>query len=57
MAALGLHLKHGVESSIQTLGLKIRNYETIFKFIGNSIAFLIPAMFASIPIYLYILNL
>ena len=57
MAALGLHLKHGVESSIQTLGLKIRNYETIFKFIGNSIAFLIPAMFALIPIYLYILNL
>ena len=57
MAALALHLKHGVEASIQTLGLKIRNYETIFKFIGNSIAFLIPAMFASIPIYLYILNL
>tara|TARA_B000000557_G_scaffold249600_1_gene235182 strand:+ start:4442 stop:5122 length:681 start_codon:yes stop_codon:yes gene_type:complete len=57
MIVLGLHLKHGVESAIQTLGLKIRNYENIFKVFGNIIAFLIPAMFAIIPIYIYILQL
>ena len=57
MIVLGLHLKHGVESATQTLGLKIRNYENIFKVFGNIIAFLIPAMFAIIPIYIYILQL
>ena len=57
MIVLGLHLKHGVESAIQTLGLKIQNYENIFKVFGNIIAFLIPAMFAIIPIYIYILQL
>jgi len=57
MIVLGLHLKHGVESATQTLGLKIRNYENIFKVFGNIIAFLIPTMFAIIPIYIYILQL
>jgi len=57
MIALALHLKHGVESAIQTVGLKIPSYEKIFKYIGIIIALLIPAVFASIPVYLFIKNL
>ena len=54
MGVLSLHLKHGVESAIQTIGLKIPNYEKLFKYAAMSIALAIPAMFASIPIYLFI---
>jgi succinate dehydrogenase / fumarate reductase cytochrome b subunit len=57
MFALSLHLKHGVESAVQTIGVKIPNYEKIFKYIALTIAFSIPTVFASIPIYLYIKSL
>ena len=57
MLALGLHLKHGVESAVQTIGLKLPNYEKSLKHIGSFIAVAIPITFASIPIYLYIKNL
>ena len=57
MVALSLHLKHGVESAIQTIGLKIPNYEKLFKYLAMAIAFSIPTVFASIPIYLYIMSL
>ena len=57
MVALSLHLKHGVESAIQTIGLKIPNYEKFFKYLAMAIAFSIPTVFASIPIYLYITSL
>ena len=57
MGALFLHLKHGVESAIQTVGLKIPSYEKAFKYGAILIAFSIPAVFASIPIYLYISSL
>ena len=57
MIALSLHLKHGVESAVQTIGLKVQNYEKLFKFIAIIIAFSIPTVFASIPIYLFIKSL
>ena len=57
MGALSLHLKHGVESAIQTVGLKIPSYEKPFKYAATVIAFSIPAVFASIPIYLFISNI
>ena len=57
MIALSLHLKHGVGSAVQTIGLKLPNYEKPLKYIAGSIALIIPATFASIPIYLYIRNL
>ena len=57
MGALSLHLKHGVESAIQTVGLKIPSYEKVFKYGAILIAFSIPVVFASIPIYLYISSL
>ena len=57
MAALALHLKHGLESALQTIGLKFPNYEVALKFITTFIALAIPATFASIPIYLFFKNL
>ena len=57
MLALGFHLKHGVESAVQTIGLKLPNYEKSLKYIGSFIAVVIPITFASIPIYLYIKSL
>ena len=57
MIALALHLKHGVGSAVQTIGLKLPNYEKPLKYIAESVALIIPATFASIPIYLYIKNL
>ena len=57
MVALALHLNHGVESAVQTIGLKLPNYEKPLKYIASFIALAIPATFASIPIYLYIRNL
>ena len=57
MIALALHLNHGVSSAVQTIGLKLPNYEKPLKYVAGFIAFIIPATFASIPIYLYIRNL
>ena len=57
MAALSLHLKHGVESAIQTIGLKTPNYEKFFRYAAMTIALIIPAIFASIPIYLLVTNI
>jgi len=37
--------------------LKIPSYEKVFKYSATLIAFSIPAVFASIPIYLFIKNL
>ena len=56
MGALSLHLKHGVESAIQTVGLRIKNYQKLFKYVAIVVAFSIPAIFASIPIYLFFTN-
>ena len=57
MAVLALHLKHGLESALQTIGLKFPNYEMALKYITTFIALVIPATFASIPIYLFFKNL
>ena len=57
MIALALHLNHGVSSAVQTVGLKLPNYEKPLKYVAGFIALVIPATFASIPIYLYIKNL
>lgn len=57
MIALSLHLRHGVESAIHTIGLRLPNYEKPIKYIASFIALGVPATFASIPIYLFIKNL
>ncbi len=57
MIALSFHLRHGIESAIQTIGLKTLRYEVLFKVISGGIAIFIPGMFALIPIYLFIKQL
>lgn len=57
MIALALHLNHGVESAVQTIGLKLPSYQKPLRYFASFIAFVVPAMFASIPIFLYLRNL
>ena len=54
MIFLGFHLYHGVESVFQTLGLNTSKYEYHIKFFGKSIAVIIPLIFATIPITIYV---
>jgi len=53
MVILGAHLNHGIQSSLQTLGLNNKHYRQILKAIGSVLALLIMAGFASFPIAFY----
>ncbi len=57
MAALAFHLSHGFQSSFQTLGLSHPKYTPIIKFLGMSFAIIVPFLFATMPIYLYMISL
>tara|TARA_Y100001934_G_C11904161_1_gene563642 strand:+ start:239 stop:517 length:279 start_codon:yes stop_codon:yes gene_type:complete len=54
MIMLAFHLQHGVESAFQTLGLNTLKYEKTINLIGKCIAVVIPLIFATIPITLYV---
>jgi succinate dehydrogenase / fumarate reductase cytochrome b subunit len=54
MMFLGFHLYHGVESAFQTLGLSTSKYEYYINLFGKSIAVIIPLIFATIPISIYV---
>ena len=54
MIFLGFHLYHGVESAFQTLGLNTSKYEYYINFFGKTIAVIIPLIFATIPISIYV---
>ena len=54
MVVLAIHLKHGVESVFQTLGIKTRRYVSLIHKAAYGFALIVPAAFASIPIYLYV---
>ncbi len=53
MFFLGFHLYHGVQSGLQTIGLKTRKYSSSLNNFGLLISILIPSAFASIPLYIY----
>ena len=57
MVVLAIHLKHGVESVFQTLGIKTRRYVSLIHKAAYGFALIVPAVFASIPIYLYVTQL
>ena len=57
MVVLGLHLKHGIESAFQTLGIRTRKYNLAIKKLTISLVLLIPTLFASIPIFIYVKSL
>ena len=54
MALLAFHLFHGFGSAFQTLGLNHVKYNPVIKFTGVAFAIVVPALFALIPIYMYI---
>jgi len=54
MLAVGFHLFHGVKSAFSSLGLKTKKVEGTIKVLGYAFAFVVPALFASIPIYIYL---
>ncbi len=53
MMVLAFHLSHGFKSAFQTLGLAHIKYTPLIKTIGTAFAIIVPTLFASMPIYMY----
>ncbi len=53
MVLLGAHLNHGLQSSLQTLGLNNLKYRRLIKASGTILSLIIMAGFASFPIIFY----
>ena len=53
MIVLGIHLSHGFQSAFQTLGLNHKAYTPVIKNLGLAYSIIIPALFASMPIYMF----
>ena len=54
MAILAFHLWHGFSSAFQTLGLNHIKYNPLIKFVGQTFAIVVPALFALIPIWMFL---
>lgn len=54
MIAVAFHLYHGFGSAFQTLGLNHVKYNGLIKFVGVAFAIIVPALFALIPIMMYL---
>ncbi len=54
MALLAFHLFHGFGSAFQTLGLNHIKYNPLIKFTGVAFSIVVPALFALIPVYMYL---
>lgn len=54
MAVLGFHLWHGFASAFQTMGLNHKKYNPLISFVGKAYAIIVPALFALIPIWMYL---
>lgn len=50
VAALGLHLYHGVWSMFQTLGLNNRNWDVFFRGLAVIVAIVVPIGFIAVPV-------
>lgn len=55
MIAIAFHLVHGFQSGFQSLGLRNEKYTPIIKKLGYAFAIIVPALFAIIPIYMYLM--
>jgi succinate dehydrogenase / fumarate reductase cytochrome b subunit len=53
MVLLGAHLNHGIQSSLQTLGINNKKYRDTIKTAGSVIALIIMIGFASFPVIFY----
>jgi succinate dehydrogenase / fumarate reductase cytochrome b subunit len=54
MLGLMFHLYHGFKSAFQSLGVNHPKYTPLIKGVGYAIAIIIPALFASIPIIMFL---
>jgi len=54
MLILAFHLWHGFASAFQTLGLNHLKYNPVILFIGRAFAIVVPALFALIPIWMFL---
>jgi succinate dehydrogenase / fumarate reductase cytochrome b subunit len=54
MVVLGMHLRHGVSSSLQSLGLIPARWTRVFLAAGWMLALAVAAGFVVIPIYIYL---
>jgi len=54
MIAIAFHLFHGFQSSFQSLGLRNKKYSPLVVKTGYAFAIVIPALFAIIPLYLFL---
>ena len=54
MVFLAFHLYHGFSSAFQTLGLNHVKYNPVINIVGKAFAVVIPALFALIPIWMYL---
>jgi succinate dehydrogenase / fumarate reductase cytochrome b subunit len=55
MVGLAFHLLHGFQSAFQTLGLDNKKYSPAIKSIGTLYAIIVPALFALIPIWMFLI--
>lgn len=55
--AIGFHLWHGFASAFQSFGLRSEKYTPWIVGAGKAFSVVVPAAFASIPVYLYIIQL
>ncbi len=53
MGFLGFHLSHGFVSAFQTLGLSHKKYSPAIETVGKIYCVVVPAVFASMPLYIY----
>lgn len=56
LIVLGLHLSHGVGSSLQTLGINHPRYNKCFKCLSRGYAVVVIAGFLSQPLYVYFMH-
>lgn len=54
MAVIGLHLRHGVLSSLQSLGLVPESWTRAFLRAGLALAWVVGSLFVLIPAYIYL---
>ncbi len=56
MTAMAFHLNHGFQSAFQSLGINHSIYTPVIEFVGKAFCLLVPAGFASLPIYLFLIQ-
>lgn len=53
MVVLAFHLDHGFASAFQSLGMRHPKYTGIIRVVGRGFAYIVPALFAIIPLYIH----